>query len=115
MSVTGAMKWHPSRHRPLMVGLAVAVFALNAPTLLAAQGDPAPSWHAQTIGQALGYMLLFAGVGIATAIAGYKLFDKCTPGDLHREILENKNIAAAIVAAAVILGVCIIIAAAMVG
>jgi putative membrane protein len=115
MSVTGAMKWHPSKHRPLMVGLAVATLALNAPALLAAQGDPAPSWHAQTIGQALGYMLLFAGVGIATAIAGYKLFDKCTPGDLHREILENKNIAAAIVAAAVILGVCIIIAAAMVG
>ena len=36
-------------------------------------------------------------------------------GRLHREILENKNIAAAIVAAAVILGVCLIIAAAMVG
>ncbi len=46
---------------------------------------------------------------------GYKLFDKCTPGDLHKEILENKNVAAAIVAAAVILGVCIIIAAAMLG
>jgi uncharacterized membrane protein YjfL (UPF0719 family) len=60
-------------------------------------------------------MLLFAAVGIATALGGYKLFDKCTPGDLHREILENKNIAAAIVAAAVILGLCIIIAAAMVG
>ena len=49
------------------------------------------------------------------AIAGYKLFDKCTPGDLHREIVENKNVAAALVAGAVILGVCIIIAAAMVG
>ena len=58
---------------------------------------------------------LFAAIGIATAIAGYKLFDMCTPGDLNKEILENKNIAAAIVAAAVILGVCIIIAAAMLG
>jgi putative membrane protein len=115
MSVTGAMKWNPSKCRPLMVGLAVAAVALNVPALMAAQGDPSASWHAQTIGQALGYMLLFAGVGIAAAIAGYKLFDKCTPGELHREILENKNIAAAIVAAAVILGVCIIIAAAMVG
>jgi uncharacterized membrane protein YjfL (UPF0719 family) len=65
--------------------------------------------------EAVGYMLLFAGVGIATAIVGYKLFDKCTPGDLNKEILENKNVAAAIVAAAVILGVCIIIAAAMLG
>ncbi|MBI4624732.1 MAG: DUF350 domain-containing protein [Verrucomicrobia bacterium] len=60
-------------------------------------------------------MVLFAAVGIVAAIVGYKLFDKCTPGDLHNEIVQNKNIAAAIVAGAVILGVCIIIAAAMVG
>ena len=60
-------------------------------------------------------MLLFTGIGIVTAIAGYKLFDKCTPGDIHREIVENKNVAAAIIGAAVILGVCIIVAAAMLG
>ncbi|OHE82812.1 MAG: hypothetical protein A2107_06280 [Verrucomicrobia bacterium GWF2_62_7] len=60
-------------------------------------------------------MVLFAAVGIAAAIIGYKVFDKCTPGDLNKEIIENKNVAAAIVAAAVILGVCIIIAAAMIG
>jgi uncharacterized membrane protein YjfL (UPF0719 family) len=63
----------------------------------------------------VGNMLLFAGIGIFTAIAGYKIFDKCTPGDLSKEILEHKNIAAAIVAAAVIVGVCIIIAASMLG
>lgn len=89
---------------------------LTAPaSLWAADSGTATSWHAQSLGQAIGYMLLFAAIGIATAVAGYKLFDKCTPGDLHKEILENKNIAAAIVAAAVILGVCIIIAAAMLG
>src|SRR5262245_58207957 len=115
MSVTGAMNWNPFKLRSVIVGLAVAAFVLNVPTLLAAQTEPPPGWHAQTLAQALIYMILFAAVGIATALAGYKLFDKCTPGDLHKEILENKNIAAAIVAAAVILGVCIIIAAAMVG
>jgi uncharacterized membrane protein YjfL (UPF0719 family) len=46
---------------------------------------------------------------------GYKVFDKCTPGDLTKEIIENKNVAAAIIGAAVILGVCIIVAAAMIG
>lgn len=60
-------------------------------------------------------MLLFTAIGIAAAVVGYKVFDKCTPGDLNKEIVENKNVAAAIVAAAVILGVCIIIAAAMLG
>jgi uncharacterized membrane protein YjfL (UPF0719 family) len=89
---------------------------LAAPSALAASPDaPVPTWHAQTIGQALGYMLLFAATGIAAAIIGYKLFDLCTPGDLNKEIIENKNMAAAIVAAAVILGVCIIIAVAMLG
>jgi len=44
-----------------------------------------------------------------------KIFDKCTPGHLNREILEHRNIAAAIIAGAVILGVCIIVAAAMLG
>ncbi len=81
----------------------------------AAEAGATHGWHADTLGEAIAYMLLFAAIGIMAAIAGYKIFDKCTPGDLHKEILENKNVAAAIVAAAVILGVCIIVAAAMVG
>jgi uncharacterized membrane protein YjfL (UPF0719 family) len=90
--------------------------ALAAPaTLLAAETAPVASWHAKTLWEAIGYMLLFAVVGIAAAVIGYKVFDKCTPGDLHKEIIENKNMAAAIIGGAVILGVCIIIAAAMLG
>jgi len=83
--------------------------------MMAATIDSVPTWHAQTLGQALGYMLLFAAVGVGAAILGYKLFDSCTPGDLTKEILEHKNIAAAIIGAAVIIGVCIIIAASIVG
>jgi len=60
-------------------------------------------------------MVLFAAVGIVVAIAGYRVFDKFTPGDMHKEIIENKNTAAAIVAAAVILGVSLIVAAAIMG
>ena len=94
----------------------LSVIALAAPAMLsAAETATAATWHAQTLGQALGQMVLFAAVGIAAAIIGYKVFDKCTPGDLNKEIIENKNVAAAIIAAAVILGVCIIIAVAMIG
>jgi putative membrane protein len=93
-----------------------ALTILLTPALLhAAEAAPAPTWHAQSLGQALLYMLLFAAVGIVAAVVGYKLFDKCTPGDLNKEILEHRNVAAAIVAAAVIVGICIIIAAAMLG
>jgi uncharacterized membrane protein YjfL (UPF0719 family) len=93
-----------------------ALNILLTPALLhAADAPPPATWHAQSLGQALLYMLLFAAVGIMAAVAGYKIFDKCTPGDLNKEILEHRNVAAAIIAAAVILGVSIIIAAAMLG
>ncbi|MBL9201478.1 MAG: DUF350 domain-containing protein [Opitutaceae bacterium] len=96
--------------------LVSASLLLALPLALGAADSAAPAatgWHAQSLGQAVGYMVLFSFIGILAAIAGYKIFDKCTPGDLHQEIVQNKNVAAAIVAGAVILGVCIIIAAAM--
>jgi putative membrane protein len=99
-----------------------ALFRIPALTIVlipavvnAAEAAPAATWHAQSLGQALLYMLLFAAVGIVAAVVGYKLLDMATPGDLNKEILEHRNVAAAIVAAAVILGICIIIAAAMLG
>ena len=104
--------------RVLARSLGAALFILAAPVLCAAETMPAQmptSWHAQTLWQAIGLMVLWVFAGVAAAIGGYKLFDKCTPGDMQKEILENKNIAAAIVAAAVILGVCIIVAAAILG
>ena len=93
-----------------------ALFLAITPSLLAADTPAvAASWHAQTLWSAVGNVLIFASVGIAAAIIGFKVFDICTPGDLQKEIIENKNIAAAIVAAAAILGVSIIIAASMLG
>ena len=74
-----------------------------------------PFGRAQDMIHALGSMVVFAAVGIAVAVLGYKVFDKCTPGDLNKEIVENRNVAAAIVAAAAILGVCLIVAMAMIG
>ncbi len=101
--------------KPLkLLALTLPLFFSSLP-LLGAEAQPTPSWHAQTLLQAIGNVLLFAAIGVAAAIAGYKAFDKCTPGELTREILEHRNVAAAIIAGAVILGVCIIVAAAMLG
>ena len=96
---------------PALISLAL----FCTPAFAADAAAPTTTWHAQTLLQALANMLLFAGIGIFAAIVGFKLFDKCTPGHLEKEILEHRNVAAAIVAAAVILGVCIIIAASMLG
>ena len=98
------------------LSLSLTLAALCAATAtLHAEPLNAPTWHAQSLLQAIANMLIFALIGIAAALVGFKLFDKCTPGDLTKEIVENKNIAAAIVGAAVILGACIIVAAAMMG
>ncbi len=89
--------------------LASSLFAADAPT------PAVTSWHAQTLLSAIGNVLIFAGIGIVAAIIGFKLFDLCTPGNWQKEIVENKNVAAAIVAGAVILGICLIIAASILG
>ena len=104
----------------LFMNCSLTILSFFSPRLLAVVEETsaaplAASWHAQTLAGAIGYMVLFAAVGILLAVAGYKIFDQCTPGDLHKEIVENKNVAAAIVGGAVILGVCVIIAAAMMG
>jgi len=97
--------------------LCLTALALTCTLALLAADVPAnvPSWHAQTLLSAIGNVLIFAAIGIVAAIIGFKVFDKCTPGHLEKEIVENKNVAAAIIAAAVIIGVSIIIAASMLG
>ena len=87
-------------------------FATLLPAM-AADPNAQTHFHDRGIPEALGLMVLFAFVGIIAAVVGYRIFDKFTPGDLHKEILENKNMAAALIAAAAILGVCILVAAAM--
>ncbi|HLH55102.1 MAG TPA: DUF350 domain-containing protein [Verrucomicrobiae bacterium] len=88
--------------------------ALSPMRLLAQEPVPQASWHAKSLGEALLYMAIFTTVGMGLAIIGYKLFDRFTPGDLNKEILEHRNVAAALLGAAVILGTCILVAAAMI-
>jgi len=96
-------------------GLIASMVTIFPAKIFAADTPLPTTWHAQSLGQAVGYMALFAGIGILLAIVGYRIFDKCTPGDLHKEITEKQNVAAAIIGGSVILGVCMIIAAAMLG
>ncbi|MFM7322613.1 MAG: DUF350 domain-containing protein [Armatimonadota bacterium] len=54
--------------------------------------------------------LVFGVVGIVLAIVGFKLFDLVIKADIEKEIFENGNRAAAMLAGAVVLGVCLIVA-----
>lgn len=55
---------------------------------------------------------VFGLCGIALTIAGFKIFDWITPRiDVQKELAEKQNIAVAIVAGAMIIGVAIVISA----
>jgi uncharacterized membrane protein YjfL (UPF0719 family) len=69
-----------------------------------------PTWHAQSFAEAILSTLVFGALGIFLAIIGFKIFDWVTPGHLAKEILEKQNMAAAIIAGAIVLGICLIIA-----
>ena len=86
-----------------------------ATSLLLFAQEQSKNWDFERLGSGVFNVLVFAIVGIVLAIIGFKLFDKLTPGKLDEEILQKQNIAAAILAGALILGICIIVAAAIHG
>ena len=57
--------------------------------------------------------LLFTAVGIVAFAVAFAILAKAAPFDLWREIARERNVAAAVLAGAVALGLCWIIAAAM--
>lgn len=57
--------------------------------------------------------LIYAALGILIFMLAFVIVDKMTPYHLWREIVEDKNIALAILIGAISLGMCIIIAAAV--
>lgn len=59
--------------------------------------------------------LLFSFLGLAILIISYLLIERFTPENTWKEIVQNKNIALAIVFAAFIIGISIIISAAIHG
>ncbi len=57
--------------------------------------------------------LIFAVLGIAVFVAGFWIVAKLAPFDLWKQLAEERNIAVAIFAGAIALGLCWIIAATM--
>ena len=57
--------------------------------------------------------LVFALMGVAIFWVCFLIIDKITPYDLWGEIVEKQNVALALVVAAMSLGICVIIAAAI--
>jgi len=59
--------------------------------------------------------IVFSGIGLVVFGVGFYIFDKLTPYNLWKEIIQDKNTALAIIVGAVSIGICIIIASAIHG
>ena len=57
--------------------------------------------------------VLYALIGVAMFWLCFLVIDKITPYDLWQEIVEKQNVALGLVVAAMSLGICIIVAAAI--
>ena len=57
--------------------------------------------------------VVYSLLGIVIFALSFAIIDKMTPYDLWKEIVEDKNIALAIMVGAMSLGMCVIIAAAV--
>ena len=57
--------------------------------------------------------VVYALLGIIIFVVGFIVADKLTPYDLWKQLVEEKNVALAIVVGAAALGICLIIAAAI--
>jgi putative membrane protein len=69
---------------------------------------PVPLWRMVLDASVLGL------AGIALLIIGYYIWELITPYNLRRELQENKNLAVAVVVAAFIVGMAIVIGAALI-
>ncbi len=59
--------------------------------------------------------LVYTFIGIIVAVIAYFIVDLIIPGKMGKQIADDQNLAIAVVAGSMILGICIIIAASMVG
>jgi putative membrane protein len=57
--------------------------------------------------------LIYALLGILIFGIAFVICDKLTPGELWKELIEKQNVAIAILAGCVALGICLIVAAAI--
>jgi putative membrane protein len=102
--ITEALCTQP-QERTIMSPLADVLFALLAQE----------HWRPENFGMAVLSVVVFTLIGIVMSVFGFKIWDRITPGNLEEEICKKQNMAAALLGAAIILGTCIVVAAAMIG
>ena len=85
------------------------------PVVVLAQSEAASAGITSTLIGPLMMAVIFSALGVVVLSISFLVIAKILPFSLRKEIEEDQNTALAIVIAAIILGLSIIIAAAMIG
>lgn len=100
--------------RSARMGLAVLLCWGSAASVAWAQVAGRPgTWRPDGLLMSILSTLIFGLIGIVVAIVGFKLFDALIPFNLEQEICEKQNLAVALLSAGMVLGICLIVAAAV--
>lgn len=95
-----------------MWSAALCLITLSLPQLAFAS---VPTMTGNKLLDGLVSTVIYSVLGLLVAFFSYRVVDWLTPGDLSKELVEDKNVALAIVVGCWMLGVSIIIAAAIAG
>ena len=99
----------PTHKLRLATLLGVAVLTQAHPALAESVGET----PGRGLGHALGFLCIFAAVGTVALIVGFKFFDKAITRIDFEEEIKKGNVAAGILAGAMVIGLAIIIAVSM--
>ena len=92
------------------------LFALAADVTVTEIKQPTFPTTPPTLGHALLYVLVYGVLGILLTAFGFKVFDWIMPKiHVETELADKHNMAVAVVMAAVIVGISIVVAAAVMG
>lgn len=69
----------------------------------------------ENLGEAVVSSAAFAGIGVVVFLAAFWLMTKLAPFSVRKEIEEDQNVALAVIMAGVLIGISLIIAAAISG
>ena len=88
----------------------ITTLSLLMATTLPALAQESAGRSRQSLMEGVISTLVFGIIGIVLAVVGFKVFDLAIKANIEKEIFENKNMAAAILAGSVVLGISLIVA-----
>ena len=108
------------RNRFVQRAVALSVFMIAAAAAYAVDGSavmPSAGMEPQMFGpdlwRGLVHSIIYSLLGIVVLMVGYKVFDLATPFDLNKEIAEDDNTSAGVALAGIMIGLGLIVAAAI--